>query len=173
MSWYEPTYRAFLATFEKDPANAGVVVFECHGWVEEPFANLSNFRPSPLVLDGHEWGSVNHYFQAAKFAGTDDAWKEAIRQAPDPFEASRLGKSREHPIQANWDQSRNIAMKRALTAKFEQNEALRQLLLSTKEAPILCHNPHDGWWGDGVGCGGSHQNYLGKLLMEVRSALQR
>ena len=42
---------------------------------------LSNFcpLPRPLNLDGKEWPTSEHYFQAQQFADTDPAHAEAIR----------------------------------------------------------------------------------------------
>jgi N-glycosidase YbiA len=165
-------YQQFLAKFNEDPANANTVVFEFHGIVSEKYAGFSNFVSSSFELDGETWPTANHYFQAAKFAGTDDGWKDKIRLAATPFDASRMGKSREHPIQSDWDVSRDKAMYKAVHAKFQQNADLALLLKGTGNSRILCHNTSDGWWGDGVGCGGTALNKLGNILEEVRATLQ-
>ena len=172
MATRESEYEQFLVSLHKDEGNANIVVFEFHGIVEEQYQKFSNFVISPFMLDGTIWPSVNHYFQAAKFQGTDDNWILEIIKASNPFEASRMGKSRQHPIQDNWNVKRNEVMKNAVKAKFEQNNELKELLLSTCENPILCHNIDDGWWGDGVGCGGTNQNNLGKILQYVREQLK-
>lgn len=164
----EAEYKEFLANFDQQDT----VVFEFHGIVEEPFVQFSNFRASPFELNGQRWPSANHYFQAAKFFGTDDEYSTKIRQADTAFEASRMGKSRQHPIQDNWNEKRDEAMKEAVLAKFTQNGGCRKLLLETGDAVILCHNVDDGYWGDGEGCGGTNLNKLGKLLMEVRTFLR-
>jgi len=62
----------------------------------------------------------------------------------------------------------------AIEAKFRQNPHLAKILLEdTGTKPILCHNPEDGFWGDGVGCGGSRENKLGSILMNVREKLRQ
>lgn len=160
-------YKEFLDSFD----STNNAVFEFHGIIEEQYKSFSNFVLSSFELDNKTWSSVNHYFQAAKFFGTDDDWSEEIRNAETPFEASRMGKSRSHPIQSNWNELRLSFMKKAVEAKFQQNEDLKKLLLSTGSMNIHCHNPGDGYWGDGIGCGGEHENNLGKLLISTREIL--
>ncbi len=39
----------------------------------DAYAWTSNFSPHGFELDGKHWPTVEHYFQAVKFFGTDDA----------------------------------------------------------------------------------------------------
>jgi ribA/ribD-fused uncharacterized protein len=71
-------------------------------------------------------------------------------------------------IRADWDEVRLTVMKTGLLAKFSQNERLKQLLLSTGDTEIIEDSPRDAW---GVGKKGDGQNWLGRLLMEVRAEL--
>ena len=41
------------------------------------YSDFSNFAPYPIDIDGTEWASVEHYYQAQKFL--DDAMREEIR----------------------------------------------------------------------------------------------
>ncbi len=62
-------------------------------------------------------------------------------------------------------------MRKALYAKFSQNEQLRNLLLSTGNRDPIADSPTDGYWGrgsDGLG-----KNRLGMLLMELRTRLRK
>lgn len=53
--------------------------------------------------------------------------------------------------------------------KFTQHEELKKLLVSTNGFDLIEHTKNDNFWGDGGD--GSGENYLGKLLMDVRSEL--
>jgi ribA/ribD-fused uncharacterized protein len=136
--------------------------------VSEPCGEFSNFAPFPIELDGKLWPSSEHYFQAQKFIDLDHI--EAIRAMRSPMSAARMGRSRSHPIRDDWDDVKDAIMHKAVTAKFSQHEALRQLLLATGEAEIIEHTKNDSYWGDGGDESG--QNKLGKILMQVRSELQ-
>ena len=56
-----------------------------------------------------------------------------------------------------------------LMCKFEQNEDLKIMLLTTLEKKIIYDNP-DSYWGIGLDNKGS--NKLGKILMIVRESLK-
>jgi ribA/ribD-fused uncharacterized protein len=62
-------------------------------------------------------------------------------------------------------------MEQAVTAKFEQNPALRALLLATGDAPLVEASPRDSYWG--AGADGKGQNQLGQILQRVRATLQQ
>src|SRR3974390_1074688 len=132
--------------------------------VNEPYGEFSNFSPHPFGLQGKTWPTSEHYFQAQKFAGTDQ--EEAIRQAKSPMIAARLGRSRSHPLRPDWEKIKDDVMREALLAKFTQNPALRWLLLSTEEEELIEHTSNDRYWGDGGD--GTGKNRLGQLLMELR-----
>eukprot|EP01006_Ploeotia_vitrea_P024601 TRINITY_DN57433_c0_g1_i1.p1 TRINITY_DN57433_c0_g1~~TRINITY_DN57433_c0_g1_i1.p1 ORF type:complete len:550 (+),score=47.83 TRINITY_DN57433_c0_g1_i1:40-1689(+) len=141
--------------------------FEFHGFDFTDVGQiLCNFSCGySLFLEGVEWPSINHYYQAMKF--TDNDVQEKIRAAPDPFEASYLGKNRAWGIHMrdNWDTERVEYMHRGLAAKFTQNEAAEKALLSTGNDKIVCYNDTDPFWGS------PGENELGKLLEKVRSKI--
>lgn len=66
------------------------------------YGEFSNFYPSPITVDGQLYPTVEHFFQAQKFVGTEQ--EARIRNAPKPVEAFRLGQSREFPILPNWEE---------------------------------------------------------------------
>lgn len=72
-------------------------------------------------------------------------------------------------IRTDWERVKDGVMKKALQAKYGQNDALKKLLLDTRDALLVEHTPRDSYWGDGGD--GSGNNMLGKLLMEVRAEL--
>ncbi len=131
------------------------------------YQEFSNFYKTKFLLDGKEWPSVEHYFQAQKFQSNPE-YQETIRSAKEPSKAKTLGASRDYPIRNDWDSYRNEVMKKALTAKFGQNLPLKQKLLSTQNSPLV-EATTDPYWGQGRNKKGA--NKLGLLLMELRENL--
>jgi predicted NAD-dependent protein-ADP-ribosyltransferase YbiA (DUF1768 family) len=112
---------------------------------------LSNFSESPFVLDDLRWKSVEHCFQAAKFASIEpdyhrsfslDSGSELSRA--DGGDVKRAGGRRGRPLGpaelAWWDSVKHGTMGRALFAKYSQNDRHRAILLATKLAK-LTHRP--------------------------------
>lgn len=133
-----------------------------------PFYELSNFSPYGFEAEGAYWPTVEHFFQASKFA--DPAYWERIRRAPTPREARALGQSRAQPIRPDWDDIREAVMLKALRLKFERPE-LKALLLATGTRALVEASPFDHFWG--AGQDGSGQNRLGRLLEELREQLRK
>jgi len=133
--------------------------------LNEPYGEFSNFSPHPIELKGQIWPTSEHYFQAQKFAGTRH--EEAIQQAKSPMIAARLGRSREYPLRADWESVKDVIMREALEAKFNQHPVLRSLLVGTGNAELIEHTTNDNYWGNGGD--GSGRNRLGELLMDLRT----
>ena len=136
--------------------------------VRDQYGEFSNFAAFPIVIDGREWRTTEHYFQAQKFVGTPH--EEEIRLTPSPMVAARKARSRQRPLRTDWEAVKVDVMRTALRAKFTQHEQLRELLLATGESEIVEHTVNDRYWGDGGD--GSGRNMLGRLLMEIREELR-
>jgi N-glycosidase YbiA len=136
--------------------------------VSDPYGYFSNFSPHPIQLDGKQWPTSEHYFQAQKFR--DEELQEQVRQASSPGIAARLGRDRTKPMRRDWEAVKDDVMRRAVRAKFTQHESLRRKLLATADAVLVEHTDRDSYWGDGGD--GSGKNMLGRLLMELREALR-
>merc|ERR1719362_2048374 len=137
----------------------GVLYF--HGGMPE-WAWLDNIACQvPITLDGLEWPSTEHYFQAQKFAGTPMV--EQVRAAHGPMEAKRLGRAGH--LRSDWEDVKYDIMLNAVRAKFEQHAELREKLLATAPCNIVEHCG-DAEWGDGGD--GSGRNLFGKVLTQVR-----
>jgi ribA/ribD-fused uncharacterized protein len=132
------------------------------------FGEFSNFAAFPFSLDGQEWPTSEHYFQAQKFALAD--YREQIRQAPSPMIAARLGRSRKIPIRSDWEEVKLQIMRAAVRQKFAAHAALTKLLLSTGDEELIEAAPNDSYWG--CGADGAGQNWLGRILMELRDELR-
>lgn len=136
---------------------------------EQPYGCFSNFSRHGIAMDGVWWPTVEHYFQAQKFAGTP--YDERIRQAATPKQAAALGRSRSVPLRADWEQVKDGIMLAAVQCKFETHAALRAILLATGDEEIVERSPIDYYWG--CGADGSGQNRLGQTLMAVRERLRQ
>jgi ribA/ribD-fused uncharacterized protein len=135
----------------------------------EPYGCFSNFSPHGVDLDDLWWPTVEHYFQAQKFAGTPHA--EAIRIAGSARRAKELGRSRGFSLRPDWEAVKDEVMRRAVLRKFELHPGVQELLLSTGDAELIENAPSDYYWG--CGRDGTGKNMLGQILMEVRETLRR
>src|SRR5579883_2205111 len=100
-----------------------------------PYGCFSNFSPHGFTLDGLYWPTSEHYFQAQKFVGTPHY--EAVRLAPTPSAAAAIGRDRQRPVRADWEQVKDAVMLTALTAKFTTHADIQAVLLSTDERALV------------------------------------
>ena len=128
---------------------------------------LSNFARYSFELEGKYWETVEHYFQAQKFLGTE--LEEKIRKAATPKQAKILGQSRNIVLREDWEEVKNEIMLKAIRKKFQTHENIKQKLLATGQEELIESSPNDYYWG--CGSDGSGKNITGILLMQVRSEL--
>lgn len=128
---------------------------------------LSNFADCRFTLDGVRWRSVEHYYQAQKYAGTPVAAE--IRRAESADRARKLGQNRSLTPRADWDAVKLKVMRCAVEAKFTQDRDLGERLVGTGGEELIHESNTDTFWGrtrDGLG-----DNWLGVLLMQIRAGL--
>lgn len=129
------------------------------------YAFLSNFYPSAIFIDGVDYPTVEHAFQAMKTL--DNAERNRLALLPTPGQAKRAGRSVE--LRQDWELIKINVMHQCLLSKFAQ-PCFRDLLVATAPAQLIEGNT----WGDKYwGCvyirgAWDGQNNLGKLLMEIR-----
>ena len=125
---------------------------------------LSNFYPAVVILDGREYPSVEHAYQAAKTL--DTKWRSKIRSAQSAGDAKKLGNQIPRELfNPDWDAIRMEVMSDLLIQKF-YDPVLRADLLATGDAELIEGNRwNDKFWGV---CKGEGTNKLGQLLMVVR-----
>lgn len=113
----------------------------------DPHGELSNHSLHSFELDGLSWSSIEHYYQAQKFAGTPHA--ESTRQAPAPMAAKRLGlgQSQDFPLRSDWDEVKEEIMFQATLAKYETHADVRAALLATGDEELVEDSPTDYYWG--------------------------
>lgn len=148
------------------------------------FGFMSHFHPSPIVLDGLSWASVEHFYQAQR--SFDPEYRDVVRNAASAAMAKRLAAHPDLPRRASqkswfrknhqrprpdWQEVKLDIMRRGDWAKFSQNEELGRLLLGTGSAELIEDSPFDPFWG--IGPDGSGPNWAGRVLMEVRDRLRR
>ena len=139
-------------------------------WAPE-FANVHStfeYEESSIMVDGVNYACSEAYYQSMKSFGhpQHDKYHEAIRVC-DPDDAWTLG--RRVPLRSDWDNVQVDVMRKAVYAKFTQNEELRVLLCSTGSYPLVQIKMDQVWGSMSDGSGG---NMLGILLMELRNQIR-
>jgi len=132
----------------------------------DPYGCFCNFAPYPVEIDGKVWKTTEHYYHAQRFAGTE--FEEVIREIKTPFQAKEVAKSGIYPRRSDWFDVKSDIMMNAITAKFNQHNDLRDILVSTGNAILKEHTELDHYWADGGD--GSGRSRLGEILMKVRSS---
>ncbi|MFV8817039.1 NADAR family protein [Haliea sp. E17] len=119
-------------------------------------------------LEGREWPSVEHYYQAMKFESAEE--QEKIRRAAHPRKARRMGRSRLRRIRRDWDKVKRVYMTRAVWTKCNTYPAIAEKLLATGDQNLMENSQYDYYWG----CGRDRRgyNHYGQILMNVRKKLR-
>ncbi len=146
-------------------------------------ACFSQWWGSSFVSIGKEYCCMEQCMMAGKallFRDMDTF--DAIMAEGDPKKIKALGR-RVTPFDGSlWDEVKHTLILNGNYAKFTQNEALRQFLLSTGDSLLVEASPYDIIWGIGLGAenpDAQHpakwrgQNLLGFALMEVRDEIRR
>lgn len=137
---------------------------------DQPWGELSNFSRHAVYLAERIWPTVEHYYQAQKFAGTSH--EETIRCCPTPTLAKRRADELFGACGLEgWASVREQVMLDGLRAKFRQHPDLERRLLRSGDRQLVEHTRSDVYWGDGGD--GTGQNRLGHLLMQVRTELRQ
>jgi len=133
----------------------------------EEYDFLSNFYPAPFrTPSGRLCPTVEHAFQACKTENKEE--QEWILSTNTPGQAKARG--RQVSLREGWEDMKLQIMYKLVLLKFQQNPELAQKLVKIKE-DIVEHNTWgDKYWGVHNGKGANH---LGKILMRVRSELQK
>lgn len=126
---------------------------------------LSNFYPHLVEFEGAFYPTNEHAYQAAKTLNLS-----ARRQFQTPTltagQAKRLGAQLD--LRDDW-RTVNIGIMFALNRQKFDDVGLRLLLLATGDQELVEGNHWDDtFWGV---CNGVGENWLGKVLMQVRNCL--
>lgn len=145
------------------------------------YSFLSNFHPATVEMDGVEYPSVEHAFQAAKFLpdsvwstvqGKPLLWREKVRLSVTPGQAKKVGRG--GPLREGWNDMRVEVMLELIRWKFGIHDDLQEKLLQTRDRELIEGNTWDDtFWGCvKVGERWVGENWLGILLMQIREELR-
>lgn len=136
---------------------------------EKDYRYLSNFWPCKVEFEGIVYPSAEHAYQAAKTL--DRNVRILISELPTAGAAKRFGRET-IKLRPGWDKMKIIYMITIVSAKFNQNPDLMELLMGTKPALLIEGNTWgDTFWGE---CPlGNGKNHLGKILMTIRDDITR
>jgi ribA/ribD-fused uncharacterized protein len=137
------------------------------GPFEGKYRFLSNFYLAEIEFEGLVFPSVENAYQAAK---TTDLDKREDFLYISAVEAKKLGMRLK--LREDWDLIKKDIMYRLLVEKFKNPES-RKMLLATGDKKLIEKNWwHDLYWGcDEIS--GEGQNWLGFLLMKIRSEIKK
>lgn len=133
------------------------------------YGYLATYSNHGFYKDGVYYKTSEHYFQSKKF--DDIAVVNKIINAATPKEASNIGRDRLNKKRDNWRDIKKDIMFEAVLYKFEQNEDIKQKLLSTGDEEIIEETVKENYWGIGPNYDG--ENNYGKILCKVRDYLRR
>lgn len=130
------------------------------------FSFLSNFFECPVTFDNLTFRNSEAAYQAQKTLDIKDRMEFTTLTGG---KAKR--KSRKIQLRSDWDKVKFDIMYKICLTKFNQNPELAQRLLETGEEELVEGNTwNDRIWGV---CNGQGMNMLGKILMRIRSELQK
>lgn len=130
----------------------------------------------PLQVNSVHILTTEALYQACRFPHMPDVQHQIIGQHS-PMTAKMKSKLHRENSRPDWDEIRHKVMRWCLRVKLAQNyEEFGQLLLATRNQPIVEQSRKDGYWGakvvDDAGDKMVGQNVLGRLLMELREKLK-
>lgn len=101
----------------------------------EPVESTDKFFMAPFVLDGIEWPTCEHYYQAAKYlldAPVMSAHIEKIRFATSGEAAWSLGQRYREHLRPDWEHVKANVMYRAVAAKYATHVNLAEDITATR-----------------------------------------
>ncbi|SMF82899.1 NADAR family protein [Streptomyces sp. Amel2xC10] len=143
---------------------------------------LSQWWPSPFVVDGVTYATAEHWMMAEKARLFGDAEAERLALAAGhPSQAKKAGRLVRGFDDTVWERERFRIVVEGSVHKFASNPGLRSFLLSTGERVLVEASPVDRVWGIGLAADDEAaldpqrwrgRNLLGFALMEARRRLR-
>ena len=132
----------------------------------DAYGCFSNFSDHSIIIDGVEWRTSEHYFQAMKFL--DSKLQNRAKEIKSPMDVAIFGRDRNLPLRPDWEQVKDDIMRKAVFSKVTQNQDVFDTLMNTGNDHLVEHTKNDSFWADGGD--GTGKNMLGKILMKVRDS---
>ncbi|MGC1508993.1 NADAR family protein [Ketobacter sp.] len=131
--------------------------------------NLGAWSDHPFKLEGKQWPTVEHYYQAMKFE--DESWQEKIRLTETPKQARKLGRKWLRKPRKDWAKVKVVYMTRAVYTKCMSYSNVADELLATADKKLVENSAYDYFWGCGRDRRGN--NKYGEVLMNIRDKLRQ
>ncbi len=129
---------------------------------------LSNFYPCTVKIDGKTYNSVEQYYQSCRVLNPELA--QWVANSPSALYAKlvieSLKQTRPKDLVEGWYDIKLRIMKKAIRAKFTQNQELKEKLLETGTSILHEDVKGEDFWGI------EGEDMLGKMLMELREELK-
>jgi len=140
----------------------------------EPHGALSNFWREPIVWRGRTYASAEHLYQSRKYnydgaSAASRAYAEVIRLASTPYKAKVLARDGTRGGTKCDNDTKIAIMREVLREKYRQCKHARNVLRATGNMRLVERSEYDPFWGKGMN--GKGENWLGRLLEEVRATL--
>ncbi|MFJ9825352.1 NADAR family protein [Streptomyces sp. NPDC101160] len=173
----------------KEQVKRGETVKWLHFWGHRPRPDgqlsascLSQWWPSPFVVDGVRYATAEHWMMAEKARLFGDAEAvEAALAAPGPAQAKKAGRLVRGFDETVWQRERYGIVVAGSVHKFASDESLRAFLVGTGSRVLVEASPLDRIWGIGLAADDPRAtdperwrgpNLLGFALMEARERLR-
>lgn len=169
---------------------------------DQPYYQFSNFYHSPIVLDGEQWSTTEHYYQAQKFNDPQSVrsieYMTIIRQADTPNKIFLLANQKKGggykskwivsketmnvPINQVVDQYKDVKIRpdwEEIKLDVMRRALYAKFTQHTDLSELLVSTGSSQIMEDsprdnywGIGEDGTGSNWLGRLLMELRDQLK-
>ncbi|MEU6668266.1 NADAR family protein [Streptomyces sp. NPDC046727] len=167
---------------------AGSRIKYLHFWGHQPLPNgrvgascLSQWWPSPFVVDGVEYATAEHWMMAgkARLFGDTEAERRVLA-AEHPAAAKKAGRLVRGFDEEIWERERFRIVVEGSVHKFAADDDLERFLLGTGNRVLVEASPLDRIWGIGLTADDEAAsvperwrglNLLGFALMEARERL--
>lgn len=141
------------------------------GWAKHVEGTDADGMPvaEGFCLDGQNWQTVEHYYQASRFFQTAPDIAAKIQAAKTPFVAKKRSHKQENlpNWRQDWVQVRELYMLRAHLALTQSHPGVVAVLEGTGDATLVEDAYSDNIWGRGPEFRG--QNLLGRTWMLTRN----